>query len=157
MWTVKSIILDRMSRTSSPRPFTHSRAKSSSRSRSVQNASRSARGTAVRSATRSAVHPIPSEVPPNSRGISEGSVCRSSKFGRKRGKVCHFLSKLAREVGRLTGWREKIFGRRYQAIVISSEEAAQIERLRYILANGCVSYCTSFQDLIPGILASAVG
>jgi hypothetical protein len=48
----------------------------------------------------------------------------------------YFLSKLAREVGRLTGWREKIFGRRYQAIVISFEEAAQIERLRYILANG---------------------
>ena len=24
----------------------------------------------------------------------------------------HFTSKLAREVGRLTGWREKIFGRR---------------------------------------------
>ena len=48
----------------------------------------------------------------------------------------YFLSKLAREAGRLTGWREKIFGRRYQAIVISSEEAAQIERLRYVLANG---------------------
>jgi hypothetical protein len=48
----------------------------------------------------------------------------------------YFLSKLAREVGRLTDWREKIFGRRYQAIVISSEEAAQIERLRYVLANG---------------------
>src|ERR1700712_4924120 len=31
----------------------------------------------------------------------------------------HFTSKLAREVGRLTGWKEKIFGRRYQAIVVS--------------------------------------
>jgi putative transposase len=48
----------------------------------------------------------------------------------------YFLSKLAREVGRLTGWREKIFGRRYQAIVVSGEEAAQIERLRYCLAHG---------------------
>jgi REP element-mobilizing transposase RayT len=48
----------------------------------------------------------------------------------------YFLSKLAREVGRLTGWKEKIFGRRYQAIVISSEEAAQVERLRYCLAHG---------------------
>jgi hypothetical protein len=28
-----------------------------------------------------------------------------------------FNSKLAREVGRLTGWKQKIFGRRYQAIV----------------------------------------
>jgi hypothetical protein len=48
----------------------------------------------------------------------------------------YFLSKLAREVGRLTGWKEKIFGRRYQAIVISEEEGAQIERLRYGLAHG---------------------
>ncbi len=48
----------------------------------------------------------------------------------------YFLSKLAREVGRLTGWREKIFGRRYHAIVISDEEAAQVERLRYCLAHG---------------------
>jgi REP element-mobilizing transposase RayT len=48
----------------------------------------------------------------------------------------HFSSKLAREVGRLTGWKEKIFGRRYQAIVVSHEEAAQLERLRYGLAHG---------------------
>ncbi len=40
-------------------------------------------------------------------------------------------------VGRLTGWEQKLFGRRYQAIVVSSEEAAQIERLRYGLAHGC--------------------
>src|SRR3954471_24829866 len=48
----------------------------------------------------------------------------------------YFGSKLAREVGRLTGWKQKIFGRRYQAIVVSPEEAAQIERLRYGLAHG---------------------
>src|SRR3954453_15148258 len=48
----------------------------------------------------------------------------------------YFLSKLARGVGGLTGWKEKIFGRRYQAIVVSGEEEAQIERLRYGLAHG---------------------
>jgi hypothetical protein len=48
----------------------------------------------------------------------------------------YFESKLAREVGRLTGWKEKIFGRRYQAIVVSDEEEAQIGRLRYELAHG---------------------
>ena len=37
----------------------------------------------------------------------------------------YFLSKLAREVGRLTGWKEKIFGRRYQAIVVSDEVSAR--------------------------------
>ena len=46
-------------------------------------------------------------------------------------------SNLAREAGRLHRWREKFWGRRYQAIVVSHEDAAQIERLRYILSHGC--------------------
>ncbi|HTG34072.1 MAG TPA: transposase [Thermoanaerobaculia bacterium] len=49
----------------------------------------------------------------------------------------HFNSKLAREVGRLTGWKQKIFERRYQAIVVSAEDGAQTERLKYILGHGC--------------------
>jgi REP element-mobilizing transposase RayT len=49
----------------------------------------------------------------------------------------HFNSNLAREAGRLVHWREKFWGRRYQAIPISEEEAAQVERLRYVLAHGC--------------------
>jgi putative transposase len=47
-----------------------------------------------------------------------------------------FNSKLAREIGRLTGWREKIWSRRYQAIVVSREEAAQIDRFKYVLSHG---------------------
>jgi len=45
-------------------------------------------------------------------------------------------SNLAREAGRLIRWREKFWGRRYQAILVSNEEPAQIERLRYVLAHG---------------------
>jgi hypothetical protein len=48
----------------------------------------------------------------------------------------YFTSKIAREIGRLTGWREKIFGRRYQANPISDEPEAQIARLRYVLSHG---------------------
>jgi hypothetical protein len=48
----------------------------------------------------------------------------------------YFNSNLAREVARLTGWTGKVWERRYQAIVISDEEAAQVERLRYVLAHG---------------------
>jgi REP element-mobilizing transposase RayT len=51
--------------------------------------------------------------------------------------MAHFNSNLAREAGRLVRWREKFWGRRYQAIPISDEEAAQVERLRYVLAHGC--------------------
>jgi hypothetical protein len=54
-------------------------------------------------------------------------------------------SNLARKVGKLVGWREKIWSRRYQAIVISSEEVAQVERLKYVLAQDYASYCTSFE------------
>jgi REP element-mobilizing transposase RayT len=45
-------------------------------------------------------------------------------------------SNLARKIGRLLNWRDKFWSRRYQAIVISSEAAAQIERLKYVLAHG---------------------
>lgn len=46
-------------------------------------------------------------------------------------------SNLAREAGRLYRWREKLWGRRYRAIVVSAEEAAQLGRLRYVLSHGC--------------------
>ena len=46
-------------------------------------------------------------------------------------------SKIAREAGRLHGWREKLWGRRYTDIVTSHEPEAQIARLRYLLSQGC--------------------
>jgi REP element-mobilizing transposase RayT len=46
-------------------------------------------------------------------------------------------SKIAREAGRLYGWREKIWSRRYTDIVTSHEPEAQIARLRYLLEQGC--------------------
>ncbi len=64
-----------------------------------------------------------------------------------------FNSKLAREVGRLTGWREKIWSRRYQAIVVSSEEGTQIERLRYVLAHGCKEGLVERPQDWPGVHA----
>jgi REP element-mobilizing transposase RayT len=45
-------------------------------------------------------------------------------------------SNLAREAGRLHRWREKFWGRRYQAILVADEEVTQIARLRYILSQG---------------------
>jgi len=50
--------------------------------------------------------------------------------------MCYFNSNLAKELGLLTGWRDKIWARRYQSIVISNEEEAQIARLKYVLAHG---------------------
>jgi putative transposase len=45
-------------------------------------------------------------------------------------------SKLAREVNRLTGWKGPVFERRYDMTVVTDEEPAQVERLKYVLANG---------------------
>ncbi|MFY9826714.1 MAG: transposase [Thermoanaerobaculia bacterium] len=47
----------------------------------------------------------------------------------------YFKSKLAREVNRLTGWRGPLFDRRYEMTVVTDENAAQIERLRYVLGQ----------------------
>ncbi len=45
-------------------------------------------------------------------------------------------SNLAREAGRLIRWREKFWGRWYQAILVSDDEASQVARLHYLLAHG---------------------
>ena len=45
-------------------------------------------------------------------------------------------SNLAREAGRLIRWKEKFWGRRYQAILVSNEETSQLARLRYVLSHG---------------------
>jgi hypothetical protein len=50
--------------------------------------------------------------------------------------ACYLNGNLAKEVGRIYGWRQKIWGRRYQHIVVSNEEGAQVGRLRYLLSHG---------------------
>ena len=65
--------------------------------------------------------------------------------------MCYVCSKLAREVGRLTGWREKIFSRRYQAILVSEEEAAQVDRLSYLLSHGAKENLVARPQDWPGV------
>jgi hypothetical protein len=43
---------------------------------------------------------------------------------------------LAKEIGRLHDWRDKVWSRRYTSIVVSDEEDAQVGRLAYVLAHG---------------------
>lgn len=45
-------------------------------------------------------------------------------------------SNLAREVNRLYEWSGDVWDRRYRSIQVSSEEEAQVSRLRYLLAHG---------------------
>ncbi|MGE5232612.1 MAG: transposase [Acidobacteriota bacterium] len=50
--------------------------------------------------------------------------------------MCFFNSNLAREAGRLHAWRDKFWSRRYQAIPVSAELAAQLARFKYLLSHG---------------------
>jgi hypothetical protein len=52
-------------------------------------------------------------------------------------------SNLAQEVGRFARWSDRVWSRRYQAIVVSSEEEAQVANLKYILGHGVKEELTS--------------
>jgi REP element-mobilizing transposase RayT len=62
-----------------------------------------------------------------------------------------FNSKVAREVARLTDWEDKIWSRRYDGIVVSNEEAAQVARLTYLLGNGCKEDLVAKIEEWPGV------
>jgi REP element-mobilizing transposase RayT len=63
----------------------------------------------------------------------------------------HLNSKVAREAGAIFDWKEKFWSRRYEAIVVSDEEAAQVERLRYILAHGVKEGLVERPEDWPGV------
>ena len=62
-----------------------------------------------------------------------------------------FQGNVAREVGRLRKWEDKVWSRRYEAIVISDEPAAQVDRLRYVLSNGVKEGLVARVEDRPGI------
>ena len=55
------------------------------------------------------------------------------------GQLAHFMqfvnANVAKEAGRLHDWRDRLWSRRYRAIVVADDRAAHA-RLRYILAHG---------------------
>ncbi len=65
--------------------------------------------------------------------------------------MCLFNSNLAREVARLVGWPDKVWARRYQGIVVSDEEEAQIKRLKYLLAHGAKEALVDHPGKWPGV------
>ncbi len=60
-------------------------------------------------------------------------------------------SKLAREVNRLTGWRGPVFDRRYEMTVVTDEDAAQIERLAYVLSQSVKENLVERVSQWPGV------
>jgi len=63
----------------------------------------------------------------------------------------HLLSNLSLEIGRLHDWPGTLWGRRYRAIEVSEEEEAQIDRLRYILSQGCKEGLIGRPEDWPGL------
>lgn len=61
----------------------------------------------------------------------------------------HLNGCLGRELGALYDWKEKIFGRRYRAIVLADEES-QVRRLAYLLAQGTKEGLVARPDQWPG-------
>ena len=49
----------------------------------------------------------------------------------------HLNGNLAKEAGRLHHWRERLWGRRYHSSLVSDEPSKQVDRLRYLLEQGC--------------------
>ena len=72
--------------------------------------------------------------------ISVKSAVQMARF------MAYFQGNLAKEAGRLHKWRGPFWHRRYQHVLVSNEEAAQIARLHYVLANGCK------ENLVPSPL-----
>lgn len=62
-----------------------------------------------------------------------------------------FTSRLAKEVGRLHRWEGPVFPERYRAHVVSDEEAAQVERLVYVLSHGCKEGLVAEPEQWPGV------
>ena len=58
---------------------------------------------------------------------------------------------VAREVGRLHDWREKLWSRRYRSILVSHEEEAQVARLAYILEHGVKEGLVERPQHWPGV------
>lgn len=58
---------------------------------------------------------------------------------------------IAREIGRLHGWSDKFWSRRYQAILVSDEEIAQVSRLLYIFRQGSKEGLVARPQDWPGV------
>jgi REP element-mobilizing transposase RayT len=63
----------------------------------------------------------------------------------------YFQTNAAREVGRLTDWPDGVWSDRYTSIPVSDEPAAQVDRLRYVLAQGVKEGLVAKVEEWPGI------
>ena len=58
---------------------------------------------------------------------------------------------IAKEAGRIVDWREKFWSRRYAGLWVSEEEAAQVDRMRYVLSHGAKENIVASPRQWPGL------
>ncbi|MDY7093639.1 MAG: transposase [Acidobacteriota bacterium] len=63
----------------------------------------------------------------------------------------YFAGNLAREAGRLHGWRGKFWHRQYSYAVVADDEASQVAIFRYLLEHGCKEGLVSSPRHWPGL------
>ena len=66
----------------------------------------------------------------------------------------HLNGNLSKEIGRLHDWRGTMFERRFSSIAVSEEPYAQIQRLEYLLEQGCKEGLVARPSDWPGINSS---
>ena len=75
----------------------------------------------------------------------------SSKDAASLAQFMQFLnSNIAREIGRIHNWREKFWARRYRATLVL-DEAAALERMKYILSNSVKEGLVKHPRYYPGV------
>lgn len=65
--------------------------------------------------------------------------------------MCYLNTNLSKEIGRLHDWTGPMWHRRYDQVLVSDEEAAQVERLSYLLAHGSKEHLVDSPKDWPGI------
>lgn len=60
-------------------------------------------------------------------------------------------SQVAKEIGPLHDWRDRFWGERYHAILVSEEPEAQVDRLRYCLSQGIKEGLVNRVEAWPGV------
>ncbi len=67
----------------------------------------------------------------------------------------YFNGNLAREAGRASNWRGKFWTRRYHSAIVGDDGQSQLDRLRYILSNGCKEGLVASPLDWPGVGATS--
>ena len=72
-------------------------------------------------------------------------------------KFMHFVDgNIAREVGRLHGWKGKFWDGPFASTIVANDEASQVKMLRYLLEQGCKEGLVARPQDWPGVHAASI-